>query len=180
MKQLVYLFLGLFTIIGQAPKEYDLNPTKSLVQIEGSSSLHDWEMEAKELSGSFALNENELVENLVFEAKVSGLVSDKSKMTKLAQKALKIKEYSKIEFKSSGPVSIDAEEIKLSGYLTVSGVTKEIDLSLLIERFSNEIRLKGRYSLKMTDYGVDPPKALLGAIKTDNEVIINFSLLFES
>jgi hypothetical protein len=59
-------------------------------------------------------------------------------------------------------------------------VTKEIELSLRPETDDNGIKLEGSYSLKMTDYGVDPPKALLGAIKTDNEVTINFSLLFES
>ncbi len=180
MKLIAYLFIGLFATMSQAQDLYDLNPTKSSVQIEGSSSLHDWEMEAKELAGNFDLNEDKLLEDLIFEATVSGLVSDKSKMTKLAQKALNIKEYSKITFKSSSPVGIDGEEIKLSGFLTVSGVTKEIELSLRPVTDDNGIKLEGSYSLKMTDYGVDPPKALLGAIKTDNEVTINFSLLFES
>ena len=92
MKLIAYLFIGLFATISQAQDLYDLNLTKSSVQIEGSSSLHDWEMEAKELAGNFDLNEDKLLENLIFEATVSGLVSDKSKMTKLAQKALKIKE----------------------------------------------------------------------------------------
>jgi polyisoprenoid-binding protein YceI len=166
--------------MSQAQDLYELNPTKSSVLIEGSSSLHDWEMEAKELAGNFDLNEDKYLETLIFESTVSGLVSDKSKMTKLAQKALKVREYSKITFKSSSPVLINEVEIKLSGFLSVSGVTKEIELSLRPETDDNGIKLEGSYSLKMTDYGVDPPKALLGAIKTDNEVIINFSLFFES
>ena len=162
MKLMAYLFIGLFATISQAQDLYDLNLTKSSVQIEGSSSLHDWEMEAKELAGNFDLNEDKLLKNLIFEATVSGLVSDKSKMTKLAQKALmEIKEYSKITFKSSSPVRFDGEEIKLSGLLSVSGVTKEIELSLRPEKDDNGIKLEGSYSLKMTDYGVESSKSAI-------------------
>ncbi len=180
MKLLTYLFIGLFATTLQSQTLYELNPKKSSLQIEGSSSLHDWEMEAKDISGNFVINDDGILDNLVFEASVSGIVSDKSKMTKLAQKALNSEAYSKITFKSSSPVLIDGEQIKLSGFLTVSGVTKEIEFYLRPETLENGIKLEGSYTLKMTDYEIDPPKALLGAIKTDNDVTINFLLLFES
>jgi polyisoprenoid-binding protein YceI len=180
MKTFVYLFIGLFISQVHAQDLFELNPTKSTVLIEGTSSLHDWEMQAKEVSGRFEINSDDQLENLRFNSTVTGLVSDKSKMTKLAHKALKSKEYSDITFISNRIVNSTDEEIKVSGILNISGISKEVELTLKRKTTENGIKLEGSYELKMTDYGIDPPKALLGAIKTANEITVTFSLVFES
>jgi hypothetical protein len=42
------------------------------------------------------------------------------------------------------------------------------------------ITYKGTYKLKMTDYKIDPPSIMLGAITTGNEVTIKFELLLKA
>jgi hypothetical protein len=37
---------------------------------------------------------------------------------------------------------------------------------------------EGSQKIKMTDYGVSPPTALLGVLKTDNDIVLNFKTNF--
>ena len=42
------------------------------------------------------------------------------------------------------------------------------------------IVIEGEKSILMTDYGIKPPKALLGTIKTGNKINIIFKIDFET
>ena len=38
--------------------------------------------------------------------------------------------------------------------------------------------IEGAQLLKMTDYGVEPPKAILGTLEAGNDITIGFKFLF--
>jgi polyisoprenoid-binding protein YceI len=42
---------------------------------------------------------------------------------------------------------------------------------------ANSMTVSGDYTLKMTDYGIQPPKAMWGTIKTGDEVTIKFEIV---
>lgn len=63
------------------------------------------------------------------------------------------------------------------GNLNVAGTTKSIDLVVKGELLPNgAILFEGMKALKMTDFNVKPPTALLGVLKTGNEVFISFRI----
>jgi hypothetical protein len=43
---------------------------------------------------------------------------------------------------------------------------------------SGVVNVKGIVPLKMTDFGVDPPTAMLGALKTGDDIKINYDFQF--
>ena len=42
-----------------------------------------------------------------------------------------------------------------------------------------QFQVKGEVPLKMSDFGIDPPTAMMGTLKTGNEVVIKYNLEFE-
>jgi polyisoprenoid-binding protein YceI len=96
-------------------------------------------------------------------------------------KALKTKTNKNISFVFvSGTVSsADAAsyQVKVIGNLTIAGKIQKIDLaaSARYNAADKSFTINGSKKLKMTDYGVSPPTAMLGTIKTGNDITVSFS-----
>jgi polyisoprenoid-binding protein YceI len=58
--------------------------------------------------------------------------------------------------------------------LRIAGVEKEIALDITTKRVGTTLAVSGRVDLLMTDYGIAPPKAMMGMLKTDPKVTITF------
>ena len=65
-----------------------------------------------------------------------------------------------------------------SGYLTIAGTKKLIDLTFDAKVTGDKITLTGDHQTKMTDFKVDPPTAMFGTITTGDEVNIKFQTVF--
>jgi polyisoprenoid-binding protein YceI len=65
-------------------------------------------------------------------------------------------------------------------FLTIAGVTKKITTPVVFYQKDQTITLKGIQKLNMTDFGVKPPKAFLGLLKTRKMIDIDFTLKFKS
>jgi hypothetical protein len=67
-------------------------------------------------------------------------------------------------------------EAILSGTLNIAGKTRAADISVIVVLKDNTIKITGEKPLKMSDFDVEPPTALLGTIKTGNDITIEFNL----
>lgn len=65
--------------------------------------------------------------------------------------------------------------VKTVGNLSVAGTTKKVTLDFELQLTANKVTLKGEKSFKMTEFGIEPPKALLGTITTGDEITIKFN-----
>lgn len=185
---LLVILLGFFNLTyGQkTTKNIELNiKLSSSVLIKGTSTLHDWESIVEKTSSELVVNnlEDANIETLNVKVQVFSIKSGKSIMDKLTYKALKADEYPVITFifKKGEIVKEDPSfiDVKLMGDLSIAGVTKNISVITKINKLGETIILKGVHKLKMTDFGISPPKALLGTIKTGDEITIEFNLIFE-
>ena len=106
------------------------------------------------------------------------LASDKEGLDKNMHKALKTQAHPEITFRL---VRLEAKEtaglVRAIGVLRIAGVEREIALDLKTQRKDNGLSVKGEIDLLMTDYGIAPPKAMLGMLKTDPKVTITFETL---
>lgn len=171
---LLTLALSVLSILNLRSQELDTE--KSTVLVSGTSTLHDWEMQAEQING---LVELDTLANLKFEfqATVDALKSDKSKMNKLAHKTLNKSEFPNITFNGAS-LNENTGEIFIEGELRISGVTKKIVFASTYKNENGVIHLEGSCPLKMTDFGLTPPSALLGAIKTKDDIQVDFDLYF--
>ena len=178
------MFLGISSSL--YAQEYTLDSQKSSLIVYGTSNIHDWEIDAENQTGTLAIETaNKLqIKKLNIVLEVEGLKSGKGGMDKNTYKALNLKKYTTIEFQFLSTEEVSelkngSYSFKTKGNLKISGVTKMISLEFILHKNDNEVKLVGEKTIKMTDFNVDPPKALLGTIKTGNEVTIKFNTILK-
>jgi len=64
----------------------------------------------------------------------------------------------------------------LEGTLTINGVPRSITLPADFVAAGTALRVTGSYALKMTEWNVVPPKLMLGTLKVNEMVTVNFDL----
>ncbi|WP_405605771.1 YceI family protein [Polaribacter sp. Asnod1-A03] len=176
----------LFTSSKFYAQEYNVDTKNSTLLVYGTSNIHDWEIETENQTGTISLDKSNDFQikklNLVVEAE--SLKSGKGGMDKNTYKALNTKKFKTIEFQFVSSKEItDLKDgnfkIKSKGNLTIAGVTKEILLDFNLNINGETIKLVGEKSIRMTDYNVSPPTALLGTIKTGDTVTIKFNTILK-
>ena len=64
------------------------------------------------------------------------------------------------------------------GTLTVAGKENKVTMDVVATRLADgTVKAKGIVPIKMTDYGIKPPTAIFGRLKTGDEVKVNFELI---
>lgn len=173
--------------LGVNAQSYNLNNKVSSVLIDGTSNIHDWTIEAKNTGGTlkveFDEGKLEKVEKLEFTVVAESLESGKSGMDKNTYKALNTDKYKNITYKLkkvNGIEKLSGNDYTVNtiGSLTVAGVSKDINLKFNFKCDSDILVLAGQYNLDMTDFGIDPPTAMFGTIKTGEKVVVKFDTHF--
>ena len=107
------------------------------------------------------------------------LSSPKEGIDKNMHKALKAAEHPEITFRLSRLEEADASgAIRGAGVLRIAGVEREVVLALKTLRTDAQLTVTGEVKLLMTDFGITPPKAMLGMLKTDPKVTVTFETVF--
>jgi hypothetical protein len=102
------------------------------------------------------------------------LTSPREGLDKNMHKALQVKEHPDITFRllRLEPRSGAAGALRGIGVLKIAGVEREIALDITTERKSSTLSVQGQVQLLMTDFGIKPPTAMLGMLKTDPKVTV--------
>lgn len=165
-----------------------LIPAQSAVNISGTSSLHDWEeaVEKFDVVLNLTFREKEItgIEKVHFSAKSGSIVSDNNIMTNKTHDALKVEKFPEIVFRLVSVNHLSSQNGAFSGTLTgdisLAGVTKRITLGFTGMHSNNKVSIKGSKELKMSDFNIKPPTAMMGTLKTGESVTISFQLSFQA
>ena len=168
----ILVFIGLVAF----SQSITLNKAKSQLSILGTSSLHDWVSVVEKFDGSATVNGNEL-SNVKFEATVKSIKSGKSGMDKNIYSALDAENFHKIIF-SATSLKIEGDKLTGKGLLKIKGKSNEIPVNLSIQKKGAYI-ISGQIDLKMTDYNVEPPTALLGTVKTGDKISLEMAFTLD-
>ena len=171
------------TPVLEAQDAYNLMGDKTEIQVTGTSSLHDWEMEVEGPSGSLVFNMNSNIpsgiRNLELTIRSDMIFSGKGIMDSKTRDALLAEKYPEITFRMNEVIkfAFDAGEFTgmIRGILFVAGVKQIISIPFSGTFSGDRIEVEGKRSLKMSDFDIDPPTAMLGTLKTGNEVEIIFN-----
>lgn len=111
------------------------------------------------------------------------LSSPREGLDKNMHKALKVADYPDITFRllRLGERAETPGKFRAQGILKIAGVEREVALDLVLQQQSDSIvTVKGEVPLLMTDFGIAPPKAMLGMLKTDPKVTVTFETVLSS
>jgi polyisoprenoid-binding protein YceI len=180
---IAFLLFVLFNLHSQAT--YKL--ASHQIVVEGTSNLHTWSAEVVKASGDFAVNleDNKLsaIDKLSLQIDASTLKSSEgNKMNSKIYEALNTKHHPSITFHLRQVNSItgnpSALKLNSSGVLTISGVSRTVRLNTTGKLLSNgDLSLTGTQVVKMSDHRISPPTAMLGALKTGDEVTIKYTIV---
>ena len=104
----------------------------------------------------------------------ANLASPKEGLDKNMHKALKVEQHPDITFRLLRIEPAAAGALKAVGLLKIAGVEHEVALAIKTQRVESGLAVKGDLTLLMTDYGIKPPTAMLGMLKTDPKVTVTF------
>ena len=171
---------------GASPTPLTINTGR--ITIDGSSNVHEWTASTTAVRVTRAqlaapMSGPDVWADLVKPGALAGfeiaipaasLSSPKEGLDKNMHKALNVKEYPEITFRLLRLEPGAAGALKGLGMLRIAGVEREVALDLKTERTVETMTVKGSVDLLMTDYGIKPPKAMLGMLKTDPKVTVTF------
>ncbi len=71
--------------------------------------------------------------------------------------------------------------VRVRGRLSLAGAERPVDISAQGRRVGHgSVRLRGEYAMRMTDFGVQPPSGLMGAVRAHDRIVVQFELAAES
>lgn len=161
-----------------------LTLNSATVSIAGTSNIHEFTAVAKDVrmtrlaiaSGvpaAAVLDNPAAVEAFEIVIRSASLTSPKDGLDKNMHKALKVTEFPEIVFRLTRLEGKGAA-LKAIGMLKIAGVEKEVTFDLKATVTAATLTISGQVPLLMPDYGIAPPKAMMGMLKTDPKIIVKF------
>jgi polyisoprenoid-binding protein YceI len=107
---------------------------------------------------------------------------DKEKITNTMRKeVLEVDKYPEIVFKSSNVVATRTGEghydALISGELTLHGVTRNVAIPAKLVFNADNLRARGDFSVRQTQYNIKPVSIAAGTIKVKDEVKFSFDIV---
>ncbi len=150
---------------------------ESKLWFEGTSTLHDWKCEAKQVGG-FVDHESSgklKVSGAQVTIAVDDLDCGKAPMNTRMKLIMKSKENPNVVYKLQS-VKESGNTLVSKGTLTVAGVTKPIGMTVTANRQANgNVVFTGSAPMKMSDFGMEAPKFL--GISTGDAITVKFEVV---
>lgn len=169
----------------EAQQSYTFDKDNSKIHMYGSSNARDWDAAIEITDVSITLSDENpgenWIESLSFNMPVSEIDSDSRRLNNNIHDYLKIDDYPNLSFELIQITDISEDgsgyQITADGNLTVAGVERTVTLTAdAIVNGDGSIQIKGSYDTLMTEFDIDPPTAMLGSIRAEDEVEIVFDV----
>jgi polyisoprenoid-binding protein YceI len=158
----------------------------SRIWVEGTSTIHDWDCEATRFLGGATGTPDGARMSDLSAAQVTldtrSIDCDNGTMNSKLRDALG-KQPIRYELTSATPASAATGgwfTVETTGTLSIAGQSRPARISMRARALENgRYRFTGAHALHMTDFGVSPPTAMLGTLKTGDEVTVHFDVIVE-
>lgn len=179
------LLLAILLIVGGetvAQNAYTLTINQEF-KVSGTSTLHDWDMVSDDATGEGQITiENQKItriNSLVVTLPTKSLKSGKGSMDDNAYEALVAKKYPEIQFELIEIETITDQSLRAKGNLIIAGTKSLVSLQVDYVITGNTVQFSGSFPITFTQFNIEPPKALLGTIKTGDKLQISFETTFK-
>jgi polyisoprenoid-binding protein YceI len=182
LKRIAIMLVATAATLGAQNAKVTLAST-STIRVDGTSNVHAWHLATSTFTSEIAMaapgNPGSTVEAVTLSIPVTSLKSGKGGLDKNAYKAMNAEQHPAITFRltsyAAEPQS-GAVAARVGGMLTVNGVERPVTLEATLSGEPGALQAVGTTKFKMTDFGIKPVTALMGTIRTGDEVTIKFDL----
>ena len=146
----------------------------SRVWVDGTSTLKNWTAEVQTFDGTILTDADGKVQEVNFTFDVKSMEGGRGPdMNAKIYKALKSEEFPTITFKGKGSAAENGM-LSVTGIVSLAGKEKELKVKASGDFASGQI--KGETKLKLSDFDIEPPSAMFGAIVCHDELTLFFDL----
>ena len=176
--------IALFALVlsANAQKAYNLD-AKTSFSVLGTSTMHDWEMKSGSKIGTanLTITDGKLtaITSINITLMAETLKSEKTKMDKIAYETLKTDKHKSILYVLKSAEKVNETTWNLTGTYTIAGVSKEHKTQVKTSVANGIVNLNGSDKITFKEFGMKSPTAMLGTIKTGEDLTIKFNLNFK-
>ena len=165
----------------------------SRLWLEGSSNVRDWRCEATSLDASVDIDDAthsaastaDRIRRVQVRVPTHAPTCGRSQMDHIMYKALNVDDAPECRqivgrFEVVSAASGARPSLVMQGTLRIAGRERVVRMPVeLEEQADGSVRAKGALPILMTDYGISPPTALFGVLRTENRIVVKFDLLVD-
>lgn len=162
--------------------------------VDGSSNIHDWHADATSIEAELVLSgfngsleslTSNAFESLSMTIPVEDLDSGSRGLDRNLRNNLNADDFPNITFELSEVTSVeqsgDGLLITAEGSVTAAGSAHPVVMTVNATVDSEGgLQFSGTQPLKMTDFNIDPPTALLGTVRAADEFSVIYSVVFDN
>lgn len=162
-----------------------INPKAFTMTILGTTNVHDFKSNVTQAKGEAIVNADKELQSLVVEIPVRGIKSGEKLMDTKTYETFDADKNPNITFKlvEVNSLHVDGNQVNVmvTGNLTMAGVTRKISIKSTgnITK-AGVFEFKGSVALKMTDFKMSPPTAMLGLMKVGDAITLKYDVYFEN
>ncbi|MEE4176036.1 MAG: YceI family protein [Bacteroides sp.] len=191
MKRIIFSLMTLlivFVALASSPSSFSAKTHD--VTISGTSNLHDWTASVPSLNTSAELvvanGKLEAINRMVVEIDATTIKgSEGSVMDRKIAETLKADKNPRIVFRMTrvDDISHNGSDftVRAAGTLSLGGTNRPLDVVVRGKVLPNgDVQFTGVKDMKMTTWQLEPPRAMLGALRTGDEVTVDFSVTLKN
>lgn len=156
----------------------------STVTISGETNVgHDYTQKVTQVSGNMTMADNQ-PQSLTVKIPVKSIISGEKLMDKKTYETFNEPKNPMILFDMTKVNSIQVNEndmtVNITGNLSMGGATKEVTIKAIGKEVNpGKYTFEGALPIKMSDFKMKAPTAMLGTMKTKDQVVVNYLVTFE-
>jgi polyisoprenoid-binding protein YceI len=186
----------IFMFLAGAVAAQDINMTLQSgydFRIDGDSNVRTWGADAEKVEGRLILTDIDEVslvnlnpdniKEMSLTIHVESLDSGSRGLTRNMKSYLKEDDHPLITFNLQEITSIEMQNgsalITAVGIINAAGQNKEVTMNVTATMNDNgSLNFRGEQDLLMTDFGIDPPTAVMGTVRARDEVVVSYNVNF--
>lgn len=196
----LFIALGALVLMGNVASAQDKAATLRLpvradskLWLEGSSNVRDWTCKATAMEALIAIDANSVDsrDDAAVSKSLRGVdVIVPVRMLKCGDRHMEANMYSALkapkppemsyiiaDFEITPSLSGDGLSVQATGKMSVAGVERPVNMTVKTERLPDGTRrARGTVPIRMTDFGITPPRPWFGVLRTADEVRVQFEI----
>lgn len=162
-----------------------INPKSFTMTILGTTNVHDFKSKVTQAKGEAVLNGSNELQSLMVEIPVRSIKSGEKLMDTKTYETFDVDNNPNITFKLVDVNTLHIEgnkvSVTLTGNLTMAGVTRKISIKSNGSATKEGVyEFTGSVALKMTDFKMSPPTAMMGLMKVGDAITLKYDVSFEN
>ncbi|MDP3292845.1 MAG: YceI family protein [Sulfuricurvum sp.] len=152
---------------------FESGSIKAHTEVFGDSSI---DPTAKKATSHLSMDAAPATLKGTIEISMSDLISDNKKRDTNMQETLESSTFPKAVFEIKEVVVKGGDNVILKGAMNLHGVTKPMSFEGTVSEEASKVRIKVKSSMKMTDFGITPPKMVFLVVRDQVDLNVDVVL----